>query len=57
MLSHKSTSALATKVTTNDGLVMITGVAGSDAEKSLVTKLAQDVRGTKSVHNKMTIKT
>lgn len=56
LLSHKSTSALTTKVTTNDGLVMITGVAGSDAEKSLVTKLAKDVRGTKSVSNKMTIK-
>lgn len=56
LLSHKSTSMLATKVTTNDGLVVITGVAGSDAEKSLVTKLARDVRGTKSVSNNMTIK-
>jgi len=56
LLTHKSTSALATKVTTNEGRVMITGIAGSDAEKSLVTKLAKDVRGTKSVSNKMTIK-
>jgi osmotically-inducible protein OsmY len=56
LLTHKSTSALATKVTTNDGLVVITGEADSDAEKSLVTKLAKDVRGTKSVNNKMTIK-
>jgi osmotically-inducible protein OsmY len=42
LLSHKSTSALKTKVTTNDGVVVITGEAGSDAdaEKSLVTKLA-----------------
>ena len=56
LVSHKSTSALNTKVTTNEGLVLITGIAGSDAEKALVTKLAQDVRGTKSVSNKMTVK-
>ena len=56
LLSHKSTSALKTKVTTNDGVIGITGEAGSDAEKSLVTKLAQDVRGAKSVSNHMTVK-
>ncbi|MCX6951219.1 MAG: BON domain-containing protein [Verrucomicrobia bacterium] len=56
LLSHKSTSALKTKVTTNDGVVVITGEASSDAEKSLVTKLAQDVRGAKTVNNSMTVK-
>ena len=56
LLSHKSTSALKTKVTTNDGVIVITGEAGSDAEKSLVTKLAEDVRGAKSVSNNMTVK-
>jgi hyperosmotically inducible periplasmic protein len=56
LLSHKATSALKTKVVTNDGVVVITGVAASDAEKSLVTKLAQDVRGVKSVMNNMTVK-
>jgi osmotically-inducible protein OsmY len=56
LLSHKSTSALKTKVTTNDGAVVITGEAATDAEKSLVTKLASDVRGTKSVDNNMTVK-
>ena len=56
LLSHKGTSALKTKVTTIDGVVIITGTAGSDAEKSLVTKLAQDVRGTKSVTNEMIVK-
>ena len=55
LLSHKSTSALKTKATTTDGVIVITGVAGSDAEKSLVTKLAQDVRGVKSVSNNMTV--
>lgn len=56
LLSHKSTSALKTKVTTTDGVVRVTGDANSDAEKSLVTKLASDVRGTKSVTNDMTVK-
>lgn len=55
LLSHKSTSAVKTKVTTTDGAIVITGVAQSDAEKSLVTKLAQDVRGVQSVSNKMTV--
>lgn len=56
LLSHKSTSALKTKVTTNEGAIVITGEAASDAEKALVTKLAQDVRGVKSVSNNMTVK-
>ncbi|MBW8781217.1 MAG: BON domain-containing protein [Verrucomicrobia bacterium] len=56
LLSHKSTSALKTKVTTTDGVIIITGVAGSDAEKDLVTKLAENVRGVKSVSNNMTVK-
>ena len=56
LLSHKSTSALKTKVTTTNGVVRVTGDANSDAEKSLVTKLASDVRGAKSVTNDMTVK-
>jgi osmotically-inducible protein OsmY len=56
LLSHAATSALKTKVITNDGVVDISGEADSDAEKSLVTKLAEDVRGTRSVTNDMTVK-
>jgi hyperosmotically inducible protein len=56
LLSHKATSAVATKVTTTDGAVMITGEASSTDEKALVTKLASDVRGTMSVTNNMTVK-
>jgi hyperosmotically inducible protein len=56
LLANKATSALKTKVTTNEGVVVITGEAASDAEKSLVTKLTQDVRGVKSVNNSMTVK-
>lgn len=56
LLRHKSTSALKTKVSTTDGAVMISGEAASEAERALVTKLAQDVRGVKSVSNTMTVK-
>jgi osmotically-inducible protein OsmY len=56
LLSHKSTSALKTKVTTNEGIVVITGEAANEAEKSLVSKLTKDIRGVKSVSNNMTIK-
>jgi osmotically-inducible protein OsmY len=57
LLSHHSTSALKTKVTTKNGIVMITGEADSDAEKDLVSKLAGGVRGVQSVENDMTVKT
>jgi osmotically-inducible protein OsmY len=56
LLSHRSTSAMSTKVTTENAVVSISGVASSDAEKSLVTKIAQDTRGVKSVVNDMTVK-
>lgn len=56
LLTHKSTSALKTKVVTADGVVLITGDAASDAEKSLVTKLAGDVRGVTKVSNNMVVK-
>lgn len=56
ILNHKSTHALKTSVSTIDGVVILGGVAASDAEKSLVGKLAKDVRGVKSVTNEMTVK-
>ncbi|HWA08793.1 MAG TPA: BON domain-containing protein [Opitutaceae bacterium] len=56
LLAHRSTSALKTKVDTTDGVVMLSGEASSDAEKSLATKVAQDVRGVKSVRNDMVVK-
>ena len=55
LLSHRATSAIKTKVTTTDGVVTISGQASSDAERSLVTKLAQDVKGAQSVSNNMTV--
>jgi osmotically-inducible protein OsmY len=55
LLSHRSTSALHTGVSTADGVVTITGIAKNDAEKTLVTKLATDINGVSSVINNMTI--
>ena len=56
LLSHSATSALNTKVSTENGLVKITGNADSDAEKALVTELASTIRGVKSVENDMTVR-
>ena len=56
LFSHRSTSALKTKVTTHDGRVMISGDADSDAERDLVTKLAKSVRGVESVDNDMVVR-
>jgi osmotically-inducible protein OsmY len=55
LLAHHSTSVLNTKVTTNDGVVTVSGNARNDAEKALVTKLVGDINGVKSVVNNMTI--
>jgi len=55
LLSHRSTSAIRTKVQTSDGVVTVTGIAKNAAEKSLVTKLATDINGVNSVVNNMTI--
>jgi osmotically-inducible protein OsmY len=55
LLSHHSTSALHTGVSTTDGVVTLTGVAKNEAEKSLVTKLATDINGVTSVINNMTV--
>jgi len=55
LLSHRSTSALKTKVETTDGAVTLGGIAKNDAEKSLVTRLVTDIKGVTSVINNMTV--
>jgi hyperosmotically inducible protein len=55
LMSHRSTSALKTKVETTDGVVTVSGIAKNDAEKTLVTKLVTDINGVISVINNMTI--
>ena len=52
---HHSTSSVNTKVGTTDGVVTVSGIAKNAAEKALVTKLATDISGVKSVVNNMTI--
>ena len=55
LLTHRSTSAVKTKVVTLDGQVTLTGVAKNAAEKSLVSKLVTDIRGVTGVKNEMTV--
>ncbi|OGK12528.1 MAG: hypothetical protein A2W80_19180 [Candidatus Riflebacteria bacterium GWC2_50_8] len=53
--THRSTSALDTKVLAREGEVTITGIAKNETEKALVTKLATDIHGVTTVKNEMTI--
>jgi hyperosmotically inducible periplasmic protein len=55
LLFHRSTSALSTKVETNNGDVTLYGKANNRAEMELATKLVFDVNGVKGVKNRMTI--
>ena len=55
LLFHRSTSALNTKVETNDGAVTLSGKAKNASEKDLATKIVSDVKGVKNVKNQMTI--
>ncbi len=55
LMMHKSTGVLRTSVTTNDGVVTVSGTARNDSEKDLVTKLAEDVHGVSRVVNTMSV--
>jgi len=55
LLTHRSTSSIKTQVTTRNGVVVLTGIAKNDAEKSLVSKLVADIQGVSSVNNEMTV--
>ncbi len=55
LLTHRSTSTIHTGVSTTDGVVTVTGIAKNEAEKSLVTKLTEDINGVTSVVNNMTV--
>ncbi len=56
LLGHRSTSAVHTKVETKDGVVTLTGTASNDAEKTLDGKMAEGVRGVRSVVNDIEVK-
>jgi hyperosmotically inducible periplasmic protein len=55
LLYHRSTSALRTKVETSEGVVTLFGKATNATERELATKLASDIKGVRSVTNRMTI--
>jgi len=55
LLSHRSTSALHTMVTTKKGVVTLSGKAKNAAEKDLATKFARDVNGVSDVKNRMAV--
>ena len=55
LLFHRSTSVIKTKVETKDGVVTVSGTAKNSAEKELVGKLVNDIKGVKGLKNKITI--
>jgi hyperosmotically inducible protein len=52
---HHGMDGFDTKVSTNKGVVTLTGSAKNQAEKDLATKRVNDVHGVKSVNNQMTV--
>jgi hyperosmotically inducible protein len=56
LLTHRSTSALNTRIETRESLVTVSGIAKNASEKSLVTKLITDIDGVSGVTNNMTIR-
>ena len=56
LLGNSGTSALKTKVITEEGVVSLSGTADNSAEKDLASRLAERVRGVRSVTNNMTVK-
>lgn len=55
LLFHRSTNVVKTKVETKNGVVTVSGVAKNSAEKDLVAKLVNDIKGVKSIKNELTI--
>ena len=56
LLTRRSTGAFKTKVATQDGVVTLSVEAKNKAEKDLVTKLASDIHGLKTVKNNLEVK-
>lgn len=55
LLFHRSTSVISTSVSTKRGVVTLGGKARNTAEKDLVTKLVEDIKGVKKVNNLITV--
>jgi len=56
LLLHKDTRVLSSRVKTRQGVVTVRGEVRSAAEKDLVTRLAEDIRGVRQVNNLMNIR-
>ena len=56
LAGDRGTSALNTEVDTRDGVVTLSGTAASDAEKTLAERLARNVKGVRSVDNRIEVK-
>jgi osmotically-inducible protein OsmY len=57
LLFNKATSAIHTKVRTENGIVVLTGTAQSRAEKNRVTRIVRNIEGVEGVRNQMTVET
>lgn len=55
LLFHNSTSALKTSVSSENGVVTLSGKAKNESEIALVSKLTEGINGVESVKNKMII--
>lgn len=52
---HRTVSALATQVSTDHGVVTLSGRADSEDEKDLASRSAKDIEGVTAVHNDMVV--
>ncbi|MCX6559559.1 MAG: BON domain-containing protein [Candidatus Aminicenantes bacterium] len=55
LLFHRGTNAFGTEIAVDKGVVTVTGLARSAAEKELVTKRIEDIRGVKKIYNRMIV--
>ncbi|HEX9707723.1 MAG TPA: BON domain-containing protein [Steroidobacteraceae bacterium] len=56
LIDSKETKAGDIKVQTYDGVVQLSGFVDNEAQKSAATKVAQSVKGVKSVQNNLSVK-
>lgn len=55
LLFHRSVSAVKTEVAAKDGVVTLTGTAGTQAQKDLTGEYALDVEGVSGINNNITL--
>ena len=55
LLTHRSTRASRITVSTHEGVVTLKGVAKNEAEKTLVSKLVDDIHGVKDIVNEIEV--